>query len=67
MRARSLLARVQRLEERRTPTSPIARWFGSVDAFTDELRAGIAAGTYDQRDMPVVIKAIERWHREVWA
>ena len=47
MRARSLLARVQRLEERRTPTSPIARWFGSVDAFTDEFRAGIAAGTYD--------------------
>jgi hypothetical protein len=41
--------------------------FGSVDAFTEDLRAGMEAGMYDRRDMPVVIAAIERWHREVWA
>lgn len=65
---RSLLARVQRLEERRSPSSPFERWYGSVEAFTDELRAGIADGSYDPLDMPVVIAAIERWHADgVWA
>lgn len=67
MAVRNLLARVAKLEQSRTPTSPIEIWFGSLDAFADDLRAGIAAGTYDPKDMPVVIAAVERWHREVWA
>jgi hypothetical protein len=41
-------------------------WFGSLGAFFDDLRAGIAAGAYDPTDMPVVIAGIERWHRDVW-
>jgi hypothetical protein len=68
MASRRPLARVARLERARTPTSPIALMYGSLDAFTDELRAGIAAGVYDARDMPHVIVGVERWHREgVWA
>ncbi len=68
MVARGLRARVARLERARTPTSPIVLWYGTLDAFTNELRAGIASGIYDPRDMPVVIDSIERWHRDgVWA
>ncbi|WP_182466864.1 hypothetical protein [Sphingomonas gilva] len=49
-------------------SSPFQRWFGSADAFCDEVWAGIDAGTYDPRDMPVVIASVERWHRDgVWA
>jgi hypothetical protein len=66
---RNLLARVAKLEQSRTPTSPIEIWFGSLDAFTDDLRAGIVAGIYDPADMPMVIAAVERWHRDggVWS
>lgn len=69
MATRGLRARVARLERARTPTSPIALMYGSLDAFTDQLRAGIAAGVYDARDMPHVIAGVERWHRDggVWA
>lgn len=64
MGARSLLARVAKLEQARVPTSPFERWYGSLDAFTDGLRAGIEAGDYDPTDMPVVIMSVERWHRD---
>jgi hypothetical protein len=61
---RAMLARVQRLEQGRSPTSPFERWFGALDVFTDDLRAGVAAGVYDATDMPVVIASVERWHRD---
>ena len=68
MAVRSLLARVAKLEQTRAPTSPIELWFGSLEAFNDDLHAGIAAGAYDPTDMLVVIAGIERWHREgAWA
>lgn len=67
MAVRSMLARVAKLEQTRVPTSPFERWYGSLEAFTDELRAGTRAGTYDRTDMPVVIASVERWHRDgVW-
>lgn len=63
-----MLARVQRIEQARRPTSPFELWYGTLDAFTDQLRAGIASGIYDPRDMPVVIDSIRRWHRDgVWS
>ena len=62
-----MLTRVKRLEAARAVSSPFQRWFGSLDAFTDDAWAGVDAGTYDPRDMPVVIASIERWHRDVWA
>jgi hypothetical protein len=65
---RSLLSRVAKLEQARSPASPIELWFGSLGAFSDDLRAGIAAGVYDPTDMPVVIAGVERWHHEgAWA
>jgi hypothetical protein len=65
---RSLLARVAKLEQARSPASPIELWFGSLEAFSNDLRAGIRAGEYDPTDMPEVIAGIERWHREgAWA
>lgn len=68
MAVRSLLARVAKLEQARAPKSPIELWFGSLDAFCDDLHAGIAAGTYDPTDVPVVIAGVERWHRDgAWA
>lgn len=63
-----MLTRVKRLEAARSVSSPFQRWFGSLDSFTDDIWAGVDAGTYDPRDMPVVIASIERWHRDgVWA
>ena len=65
---RALLVRVALLELARAPTSPFECWFGSLEAFTDKARAGIAAGEYDSTDMPVVITSIERWHSDrLWA
>jgi hypothetical protein len=63
-----MLARVRRLEQARAPASPFELWFGSLEAFCDELRAGIAAGEYDPSDMSVVIAGVVRWHTDaVWA
>ena len=64
---RSMLARVQRLEQARAPVSPFVRCFGSFDAWVDDCRAGVDAGLLDAGEMPVVIAAVERWHRDVWA
>ena len=61
---RSMLARVQRLEQSRSPTSPFERAYGSLDAWEAECRAGIDAGVLDSRDVPVVVMAVRRWHRE---
>jgi hypothetical protein len=59
-----MLARVQRLEQARRPTSPFEIWFGSLDAWEAEVRAEIDAGILDPTDMPVVMMAVRRWHRE---
>ncbi|HSX53886.1 MAG TPA: hypothetical protein VLG14_01185 [Sphingomonas sp.] len=64
MSVRAMLTRVKRLEAARAVSSPFQRWFGSADAFCHEVWAGIDAGTYDPRDMPVVIASIERWHSD---
>jgi len=65
---RSLLARVQRLEQARTAAlSPFEAAYGSFDAFAAEAQAGIARGTYDKRDMPLVLNCLRRWHSDgVW-
>lgn len=65
---RSLLARVQRLEAARAaPRSPIEVAYGSMDAFAEQVQAGIDAGTLDRVDMPVVITALRKWHTDgVW-
>ena len=65
---RSLLARVQRLEQARTtPRSPFEAAYGSFDAFADVVQAGIASGTYDEGDMPLVLTCLRRWHSDgVW-
>ncbi|GLT01587.1 hypothetical protein GCM10007897_29810 [Sphingobium jiangsuense] len=62
---RSLLARVQRLEQARTaPRSPFEAAYGSFDAFAAETQAGIDAGQFDSREMPLVLNAIRRWHTD---
>lgn len=62
--ARSMLARVQRLEQARASVwSPFALAFGSTAAFADHLRESGA----DPRDVPTLIAAIERWDSDgVW-
>ena len=68
MSVRAMLARVQRLEQSRAPTSPFALAFGSLDDWEADWQSGIDAGELDPRDMPIVMLAIRRWHRdEVWA
>lgn len=63
-----MLARVQRLEQARRPASPFVLWFGTLDAWEAEAREGVSAGRLDQRDVPVVIAAVRRWHDEaLWA
>lgn len=68
MPARQLLARVKRLEQVRSSASPFERWFGSLDAFDDECRAGVNEGRFDPADMAVVVMSVRRWHTDgVWA
>jgi hypothetical protein len=69
MSVRSLLARVQRLEQaRRAPRSPFEQAFGTLEAWEADVQAGIDAGTLDRIDMPVVIACVRRWHRDgVWS
>ena len=62
-----MLARVQRLEQSRSPTSAFELAFGSLADWEDECQSGIDDGQLDSRDMPVVVAAIRRWHNEgVW-
>ena len=64
MSVRAMLARVQRLEQARAPTSPFALALGSLDAWEAEMRRGIDAGLLDARDTPMVMMAVRRWHAE---
>lgn len=63
--ARALLARVQRLEQARAaPQSPFESAYGSFDAFEEQTRAAMDAGTLDTRDMPIILTCLRRWHEE---
>ena len=66
---RAMLARVARLEAARvTPRSPFEVAYGSMDAFADKVQVDVAAGKLDSRDMPRVMAALHRWHRDrVWS
>ena len=65
---RALLTRVAKLEAARVaPRSPIEVAFGSMEAFADRVNADIGAGRLDGIDMPMVLAAVARWHRDrVW-
>jgi hypothetical protein len=63
--ARSLLARVRRIEQARAaPRSPFEAAYGSLEAFEAEVTAGIEAGKYDHTDMPMVLACVRRWHTD---
>lgn len=61
MAARSLLARVQRLEARRAP--PWERLIGSPDEFETEVLEGIAAGRIDPIEGPEIVACVRGWIR----
>ncbi len=64
---RSMLARVAKLEVEQVP--PLLAKFGGAEgwaAFEAETEAGIADGQYDGRDMPVVLRCLQRWLAEPW-
>ena len=61
---RGLLARVRRLERSNVP--PLFKFIGSPEELEEHAQTGIAAGCYDPRDMPLVIKAVRRWLTD-WA
>ena len=58
---RALLARVQKLEA--TKLSHFEKLLGPFEQFEAECRAGIEAGKYDPRDMPVVINCVRSWYQ----
>lgn len=62
MTVRGMLARVQRLEQCRTPSW--LRVVGPIDEFDAYIRNGIAVGELDPRDAPVVLASVLRWVRE---
>lgn len=65
---RSLASRVKRLQAARAMASPFQRAYGSLDGFEAAAQAGIDAGLYDARDMPVVLHAVRGWHeQDLWA
>ncbi|WP_153159808.1 hypothetical protein [Zoogloea sp. 1C4] len=56
---RGMLARLRKLERANGP--PLFKFIGSPEEFEAHAETGIAAGWYDPRDMPLVLKAIRRW------
>jgi len=59
---RSLLRRVQKLETGKA--SPLLAMVGGEAgwaALEAQVAAGIADGTYDRTDMPVVMRCLRRW------
>ena len=62
---RAMLARVRRIEEFRAPAlSPLEAAPGGLDGWEAECRAVIEAGYLDRRDVPAVMLAVNRWHRD---
>lgn len=53
---RSLLTRVQRLEQSSVP--PLLRLIGTPEEFTAMIQAGVEAGIYDRRDMEGVVPGV---------
>lgn len=60
---KALLYRARKLERANTPL-PLFKFFGSPDEFAEHVQIGIDAGSYDPRDMPVVVKSVRRWTDE---
>ncbi|ODU41870.1 MAG: hypothetical protein ABS92_11010 [Thiobacillus sp. SCN 63-374] len=56
---RGMLARLRKLERGNEP--PLFKFIGSPEELEAHAQTGIAAGRYDPRDMPLVLKAIRRW------
>ena len=56
---RGMLARLRKLERANVP--PLFKFIGSPEELEEHAQTGIAAGCYDPRDMPLVIKAVRRW------
>jgi len=63
-RIRSLLARVQRLEQLKNPRSPIELMFSSLEVFEAHVQQGVNARRLCHMDAPVLIHIIRRWHRD---
>lgn len=59
---RALAERVRSLEQARV--SPWLRLIGPFEDFEAEVLAGITEHRYDQRDMPLVLMAVQRWVRD---
>ncbi len=59
-----MLARVQRLEQARSPVSPIIRWYGSLEAWEADTMEQVEAGVLDRTDMATVLNSVRRWHRD---
>lgn len=64
MAVRSLLARVARLEQARASASPFVLAYGSLEAWEADWLAGIDHGRFDPRDIPTVLNAVQRWHKD---
>lgn len=66
---RSMLSRVKRIEAARAPAlSPFEIAYGSLAGWEAHCRAGIDEGYLDGADVPVVMLAVARWHRDgCWA
>lgn len=63
--ARSMLARVRRLEQALAPTlSPFEAMPGGLDGWLAQCQAGIDAGLLDSRHVPEIMLAVQRWHRD---
>jgi protein tyrosine/serine phosphatase len=63
MGVRGLQKRLRRLETRAAPRSPIENWYGSLDAFVDQVQAEIDAGKLCRTDGPILLHCISRFHR----
>ena len=44
--------------------SPFVLLYGSFEAFSDHVLIGYLDGTYDQRDMRIVIAALRAWETD---
>ena len=59
MSARSLLARVRRLETGNT--SPILKVIGSIESFEEQITVEVAAGRMCPTDGPFIAKCVRKW------
>jgi hypothetical protein len=59
MSARSMLARVRRLETGNT--SPILKVIGSIESFEESISVEVAAGRMCPIDGPHIVKCVRKW------